>query len=146
MSNKKSKPAFVPEMTTEAVDFAQKTVDNAQVAYNKVSANAHENVQVLDNVATTYKSGVVDFQKKAMEFANANIEQAFAFSRKFFAVKEFDEVLTLQQGFFKSQAEMFKNQTNELNDIAMRVSTEATKPLKESFEKSVQAFSKSFAA
>ena len=146
MSSKKPKFETAAEVQTEALDFAQKSVDQAQVAFEKASVATQENVAVLDTVATTYKSGVVDFQKKAMEFTNKNMEQAFAFSRKLFAVKEFGDVVSLQQSFVKDQTESFKAQASELNEIAMRVSAEATKPLKESFEKSIQTFSKSFAA
>lgn len=146
MSAKKPKYENTAEVQTEAVDFAQKSVDQVQVAFEKASVATRENVGVLDTVATTYKSGVVDFQKKAMEFANMNMEQAFAFSRKLFAVKEFGEVVSLQQNFVAEQAESFKAQAGELNEIALRVSAEATKPLTESFEKSLQTFTKSFAA
>ena len=146
MSAKKPKYENTAEVQTEAVDFAQKSVDQVQVAFEKASVATRENVGVLDTVATTYKSGVVDFQKKAMEFANKNMEQAFAFSRKLFAVKEFGDVVSLQQNFVAEQAESFKAQAGELNEIALRVSAEATKPLTESFEKSLQTFTKSFAA
>jgi phasin family protein len=146
MSAKKPKFANAAEDQTEAVDFAQKSVDQAQVAFEKASVATQENVGVLDTATITYKSGMVDFQKKAMEFANTNMEQAFAFSRKLFAVKEFGDVVSLQQSFVTEQAESFKAQAGELNEIALRVSAEAAKPLTQSFEKSLQTFSKSFAA
>ena len=68
MSSKKPKFPNTAEMPTEVLDFAQKSVDQAQVAFKKASTATQENVSVLDTVASTYKSGVVDFQKKAMEF------------------------------------------------------------------------------
>jgi phasin len=146
MSSKKPKFPNTAEMPTEVIDFAQKSVDQAQVAFKNASTATQENVSVLDTVASTYKSGVVDFQKKAMEFTNRNMEQAFDFSRKLFAVKEFGDVVSLQQSFVTEQAQSFKAQAGELNEIALRVSAEATKPLTQSFEKSLQTFTKSFAA
>jgi phasin len=147
------KPSEVPQMSTEALEtpaevneFAQKSVDQAQTVFAKATDVAQDNVQVLDAVASAYKSGVVDFQKKAMEFTQKNMEQAFAFGRKLFSTKEFSEAVTLQQNFVKDQAEAFKTQAGELNDIAMRLTTETAQPLKSSFEKSVKDFSKSFAA
>jgi phasin family protein len=88
----------------------------------------------------------VDFQKKAMEFTQKNMEEAFAFSRKLFSTREFGEVVSLQQNFVKDQAEAFKTQAGELNEIAVRLTTETAQPLKNSFEKSVKDFGKSFAA
>ena len=139
-------PSEALEMPAEALEFAQKSVDQAQVAFAKAADVAQDNVQVFETVASAYKSGIVDFQKKAMEFTQKNMEQAFAFSRKLFSTREFGEVVSLQQNFVRDQAEAFKTQAGELNEIAMRLSTEASKPLQNSFSKSVKDFSKSFAA
>lgn len=146
MNVKKSKPETATEMPTEALEFAQKSVDQAQVAFEKAADVAQDNVQVFEAVASAYKSGVVDFQKKAMEFTQKNMEQAFAFSRKLFSTKEFGEVVSLQQSFVKDQAEAFKTQAGELNEIAVRLSSETAKPLQTSFAKSFKDFGKPFAA
>jgi phasin len=134
------------EMPAEVNEFAQKSVDQAQTVFAKATDVAQDNVQVLEAVASAYKSGVVDFQKKAMEFTQKNMEQAFAFSRKLFSTKEFGEAVSLQQNFVKEQAEAFKTQAGELNEIAVRLTTETAQPLKSSFEKSVKDFTRSFAA
>ena len=139
-------PTEALEMPKEALEFAQKSVDQAQVAFEKATDVAQDNAQVFEAVASAYKSGVVDFQKKAMEFTQKNMEQAFAFSRKLFSTKEFGEVVSLQHSFVKDQAEAFQTQAGELNEIALRLSTETAQPLKSSFEKSVKDFGKSFAA
>ena len=134
------------EMPKEALEFAHKSVDQAQVTFEKVADVAQDNAQVFEAVASAYKTGVVDFQRKTMEFTQKNMEQAFAFSRKLFTTREFGEVVSLQQNFVKDQAEAFKAQAGELNEIAVRLTTETSQPLKSSFEKSVKDFSKSFAA
>lgn len=139
-------PTEAVEVQKETLEFAQKSVDQAQVAFDKVKDVAQDNAQVFEAVASACKSGVVDFQKKALEFTQKNMEQAFAFSRKLFSTREFGEVVSLQQSFVKDQAEAFKAQAGELNEIAVRLTTEAAQPLKSSFEKSVKDFSKSFAA
>ena len=139
-------PTEALEVQKEALEFAQKSVDQAQVAFEKATDVAQDNAQVFEAVASAYKSGVVDFQKKAMEFTQKNMEQAFAFSRKLFSTREFGEVVSLQQSFVKDQAQAFQAQAGELNEIAVRLTTEAVQPLKSSFEKSVKDFSKSFAA
>jgi phasin len=139
-------PTEALEVQKEALEFAQKSVDQAQVAFEKATDVAQDNAQVFEAVTSAYKSGVVDFQKKAMEFTQKNMEQAFAFSRKLFSAREFGEVVSLQQSFVKDQAEAFKAQAGELNEIAVRLTTETAQPLKSSFEKSVKDFGKSFAA
>jgi hypothetical protein len=146
MSSKKSKRVNVAKITSEAVDLAGVPVVKAEVVEQTAIAVTAENIEVLSAGATASTYGVMDFQKKAMEFATLNMEQAFAFSRKLFAVKEFGDVLTLQQSFVAEQAESFNAQAGALNEIALRVSAEAARPLTDSLEKSFQTFSKSFAA
>ena len=146
MSNKKTRMDAAADMQVEAQDFAKKSVDQAQKAFAKVTDVAHDNAQVLEAVTSAYNSGVVDFQKKAMEFTQKNMEQVFAFSRSLFSVKEFNEAISLQQSFVKDQAEVLKSQATELSEIAVRLSTEAAKPFQDSVKKSFEGFSKSFAA
>jgi hypothetical protein len=146
MSSKKSKHVNVAKVTSTPAVFVQEPVGAAEVSAQSANVMAKENIEVLETVATDSAYGVMDFQKKAMEFANQNMEQAFAFTRKLFAVKEFGDVVSLQQNFVAEQAQSFKAQASTLNEIALRVSAEATKPLTTSLEKSFQTFSKSFAA
>ncbi len=146
MSSKKSKRQNDTRIHNEAVDFAVKSVERLQTPAQEIDAGPSASVQNSDATATNNSSGVVDFHRMAMEFTNKNIEQAFAFGLKLFDVRQFDEAVSLQQGFFQSQAESLNVQVGALNEIAARISAEATKPLTESFEKSMQTFNKSFAA
>lgn len=150
MSSKKSKTYAASEIEVEAQEFAEKTLDQVQTAVETATETvqdiAQDNVHVLEVVATAYKSGLADFQKKTMEFTQKNMEQAFAFGRNLFSAKEINELVSLQQNFVRDQAEAFKSQAGELNEIAVRLSSETTKPLQESLTKSFQGFGKSFAA
>ncbi len=146
MSSKKSKRGNTVRITSAPADLVEKSIDQAEVAYDTATAAVAERVEVLEAVSTTSSSGVLDFQKMAFEFANQNMDQAFAFSRKLFAVKEFGQALSLQQDFVSAQVETYKAQAGALNEIALRVSAEATKPLSQSLDKSFQTFTKSFAA
>src|SRR4051794_21865774 len=113
MSTKKAKPEMSTEthaqvtgqvadqVAEQVASFAQKTVDQAQAAFEKVSEVAHDNVQLIDAAANAYKNRVTDIQLKTMEFTQLNINAGFAFARKFFAVREPGEVKNLQQTFMK---------------------------------------------
>ena len=82
MSTKKVKPELHSEAQAEVASFAQKTVDQAQAAFEKVSEVAHSNVQLMDDAANAYKNRVTDIQLKTMEFAQLNLNAGFAFARK----------------------------------------------------------------
>jgi len=150
MSSKKAKPEMNTEtqaqMANQVADFAQKTVDQAQAAFEKVSEVAHGNVQIFDAAANAYKNRLTDIQLKSMEFAQLNMNAAFAFARKFVAVRDPSEVFSLNQSFFKDQAEAMQRQAAELNELSVALAKESLKPVQESVNKSFGSLSKVMAA
>jgi len=149
MSSKKAKPEMNTEtqaqMASQVADFAQKTVDQAQAAFEKVSEVAHGNVQLIDAAANAYKNRITDIQLKSMEFAQLNINAGFAFARKFFAVRDPSEAMTLQQSFMKDQAEALQRQAAELGELSVALAKESMKPVQEGMTKSFASFSKAAA-
>ena len=154
MTVKKVKPEMTATPQAEAVSqvadkvasFAQTTVDQAQAAFEKVSELAHGNVQLMDAAANAYKNRVTDIQLKAMEFAQLNVNSGFAFARRFLALRDPSEALTLQQTFLKDHAETLQRQASELNELTVALARESLKPVQESFTKSFTSLSKSMAA
>jgi len=146
MTTKKSKPEVHSEVEAQVANFAQKTVDQAQAAFEKVSEVAHSNVQLFDEAANAYKNRVTDIQLKTMEFAQMNLNAGFAFARRFVAVRDPSEALTLQQSFFKEQAEALQRQAGELSELSVALAKESIKPVQESVTKSFAGFSKAVAA
>lgn len=146
MSSKKAKTDMNTEIPAEMASFAQKSVDQAQAAFEKVSEVAHSNVQLFDAAASAYKNRFTEFQLKGMEFAQLNVNASFAFARKLFAVKDPSEALNLQQSFMKEQAETLQRQATELNELTVTLAKEAIKPVQESMNKSFSGFGKAFAA
>lgn len=150
MAIKKAKAAFAAKPRTvtadEAVNFAQKTVDQAQAAFEKVSEVAHDNVQLIDAAANAYKNRVTDIQLKTMEFAQINMNAGFAFARKVFALRDPAEAMNLQQAFIKDQADALQRQAAELGELSVALARESLKPVQESVTKSFASFSKAVAA
>jgi phasin family protein len=154
MPIKKAKPqintAKAEKMTEEAAsqvaNFAQKTVDDAQAAFEKVSEMAHGNVQLMDAAANACKNRMTDIQLKAMEFAQLNVNSGFAFVRKCMSLRDPAAAMALHQDFFKSQAEAMQRQASELNELSVALAKETMKPVQESFTKSFTSLSKSMAA
>jgi len=150
MSSKKAKPEMNTEtqaqVANQVADFAQKTVDQAQAAFEKVSEVAHGNVQLLDAAANAYKNRFTDIQLKSMEFAQANMNAAFAFARKFVAVRDPSEAFNLNQSFFKDQADAMQRQAAELNELSVALAKESLKPVQEGMTKSFGSLSKGMAA
>jgi phasin len=149
MSSKKAKPEITEtqaQIAGQVASLAQKTVDQAQAAFEKVSEVAHDNVQLMDAAANAYKNRVTDIQLKTMEFAQLNMNAGFAFARKVFAVRDPAEAMNLQHAFLKDQAEALQRQAAELGELSVALAKESLKPVQETMTKSFASFSKSIAA
>jgi phasin len=146
MSSKKAKPEMSSEFPADVTNFAQKSVDQAQATFEKVSEVAHGNVQMIDAAANAYKNRLTDIQLKGMEFAQLNVNAGFAFARKLLSVKEPAEAFNLQQAFVKDQAEALQRQATELSELAVTLAKESLKPVQETLTKSFSGFGKAFAA
>lgn len=150
MSTKKVKPEVISDAQAQVADqvasFAQKTVDQAQAAFEKVTEVAHDNVQLLDAAANAYKNRVTDIQLKTMEFVQLNMNTGFTFARKFFAVRDPSEAFNLQQAFLKDQAETMQRQAAELGELSVALAKESLKPVQDTVAKSFASLTKPLAA
>ena len=110
MNVKKSKHQSVAS-SKDAANYAQKSVDQAQAAFEKASDVAHSNMQAFDAAAGAFKSRAVDLQMKAMEIAQININSGFAFVRKAWSVKDPSEfVIASTRNFVRDQFSVFSKQ------------------------------------
>ena len=134
------------EVPTEVTDFAQKSVDQAQAAFDKASDFAHSNMQHFDAAASAFKARAVDIQLKAMEIAQINMNSAFTFVRKAFAVKDPTEFASLHQEFARDQFAAFSRQASELNELTVLLAQETVKPVQDGVLKSFGNLSKAVVA
>ncbi|MGE3873380.1 MAG: phasin family protein [Parvibaculaceae bacterium] len=133
------------EILPEVTDFAQKSVDQAQAAFDKASDLAHSNMQYFDAAAGAFKARAADIQLKAMEIAQINMNSAFTFVRKAFAVKDPTEFAALHQEFTRDQFAVFSRQAGELNELAVLLAQETVKPVQDGVLKSFGDLSKAVA-
>ena len=130
----------------ETSAFAQKSVDQAQAAFDKATEVAHGNVQLFDAAASAYKSRFADLQMKAMEIGQTNVNATFAFARQLFAVRQPAEFFSMQQDFLRAQAQAFSKQAAEIGELSVQLAKETAKPVQEGFMKSFGDLAKPFAA
>lgn len=134
------------EASKDVANLAQKSVDQAQAAFEKASEVAHSNMQAFDAAAGAFKSRAVDLQMKAMEITQININAGFAFLRKAWSVKDPSELIAINQEFARDQVSVFSKQVSEINELSLRLAKETSKPVQDGVMKSFGDFSKSFAA
>ena len=130
-------PANLREMT-------ERGLEQARTAYDQFKGSAQEAVELLDGSADALKTGSTEFNVKAIEFAQDNINAGFEFARKMFAAKDVKEVVELQSAFARDQFAAYSSQMKDLSELSVKVAERTSKPLadgvKKSFEQAKQAF------
>jgi hypothetical protein len=150
MNMKKPKSETIPEMAKEmpreVAEFAQKSVDQAQAAFEKVGEFAHGNVQALDAAAGAFKARTLDLQMKSIEITQANVNAAFAFFRKALEVKDPAAFFALNQEFARDQFAAFSKQASELNELSLLLAKETSRPVQDGVMKTFGDFARTIAA
>ena len=139
-------PEMAKEMPKEMSDLAQKSVDQAQAAFDKVSELAHGNVQAFDAAAGAFKARTLDLQMKAIEIAQTNVNSTFAFFRRALAVKDPAAFFALNQEFARDQFAAFSKHAGELNELSLLLAKETTQPVQDGVMKTFGDFAKTIAA
>jgi hypothetical protein len=145
-ASKKTKIEAQIELPERVTGFAQQSVDRAQAAFEQVSDAVHGNVQVFDAAASAFKSCATELQMKAIEIAQANVNAVFAFTRKAFAAKDVNELVSLNQDFVRDQAQTLTRQAGEINALSLQLAKETVKPWQDSMTKSFGDYTKMITA
>jgi phasin family protein len=141
---KKPKHEIPMEMPKEVTEFAQKSVDQAQAAAERVGEFAHDNLQVFDAATSVLKARTADFQLKMMEMAQGSLDASFDFARRALAVSEPSEFFALQQQFVTQRIEQLSRQSKELGELSMLFAKETAKPFQDGWMKSFGEFGRPF--
>ncbi len=128
-------PAAVREM-------AEKSVAQAKDAYEKMKSAAEEATDVLEDTYETTRKGVVTLNMKAIDTVKANSDATFAFARDLLAVKSLSEAIELQTAFTRKAFEAMTAQAKEFQELATKLATESSAPMKDAFQKAGKDFQK----
>lgn len=130
----------IPSAEIPAVfrDFAEKTLTSSKDAYAKMKSAAEEATEAFEDSIETTRSGMLEFGHKSLDVAKTNTDAAFAFAKELLTVKTFAEALELQTSFAKKQTEAFTAQVKEFQELSQKLATEASRPLKASYDKAIK--------
>lgn len=129
-------PKFeVPELVRE---FAEKSVTQAREAYENVKTAAEEATDMMEDTYETVRKGVVDYNLKLIDQAQANTDRAFAFAKEFVGAKSFSDAVELQTKFAREQYESFAAQAKDLQELGVQLASESTGPMKEAWQRTTE--------
>lgn len=108
------------EIPSDMRAFAEKSVEQAQKAFDTFMGSALQAVNNAESTASSARAGVHDVVRMSMQFAEKNMAASFAFAQKMVRVSDAQEALKLQSEFMKTQIETLSDQAKELREAAAK--------------------------
>jgi phasin len=102
----------------------------ANTAYEKAKAGFEQAMDLHKSTYTTAAKGAGDYNLKVLEIARINAGAAFDYTQELLGVKSLPELIELSTAHARKQFEAMAAQTKELTELAAKVTTEITEPLK----------------
>lgn len=102
----------------------------AEEAFEKMSAGTSETTALIKNSFSMAVKGAQDYNTKLIEFAQANVQAAFAFAQKLSDVKSPSDFIEISTDHSRKQFETLTEQTKELAALAQKLSLATVEPLK----------------
>ncbi|CDN46436.1 phasin [Neorhizobium galegae] len=128
--------AFDPSKMTEGFrDFAEKGATQSREAYAKMKSAAEEATKTVESTMQSAQAGSVELGLKAIDALRTNAENSLTHMESLLGVKSFAELIELQTGFIRKQAEITVEQAKSMQDTARKIVEDVTKPGKEAAEK-----------
>lgn len=111
-------------------------MSQSRAAYDKLRVAAEEATGSLETSYSAATKGVSDLGAKAIDALKAQSEASLEHFKSVMAAKSIVEAFNLQTAHARSQFEIFTAQAREMTELAQKVATAATEPLKATFAKS----------
>lgn len=119
-------------------EMAEKSVQSAREAYEKLKTSAEETTDLLEDTYTTASKGVVEYNAVALESLRTNVNAAFDYVGALFGAKSVSEAVELSTGHLRKQFDVLSAQAKELSTLAQKVATDTAEPIKASVEKTIK--------
>ena len=89
-------------------------------AFDSVMTAAQSAASAIEGQTVAAQAGAKDVQRKAVAFAERNVDASFDFARKLLAAKDGEEVLKLHAEYVKACMQALSEQARELGQTAGR--------------------------
>jgi phasin len=108
------------QVPSEMRAFAEQSVEQAKKAFDSVMTAAQSAASAIEGQTVAAQAGAKDVQRKAVAFAERNVDASFDFARKLVAAKDSEEVMKLHADYVKAHMQALSDQAHELGQTAAR--------------------------
>ena len=84
----------------------------------------------VEDSASAVQTGTSDVNRKALSFAEEQVDAAFKFAQEMVRAKDLEELMALQQNYLRRQMETLGEQARDISDTASKVAQDAAKSVK----------------
>ncbi|MDX8505586.1 phasin [Mesorhizobium captivum] len=131
--------AFEPSMATEQVRaVAEQGVELSKEAFSKLESNVETTQKAFESTLEVAKTTRNEVSLKTIAALRANAEAGFAHLEALVAVKSPSEFFELQAAFVNKQIDVSIEQARTLQAVMLRAGEDASKPIKDAFEKALK--------
>jgi phasin len=113
-------------------ETAESSIAQAKGTYEKAIVAGERATDLLKDTYAIAAKGTADYNLKIIEIACTNTNTAFEYAKELMGVKSPSEFVALSTTHARRQFNTMIAQTKELTELAQKVTTEATQPLKAS--------------
>lgn len=109
------------EVSPDMRAMAEKSVEQARVAFNAFMTAAQDAFARFEGQAKAAQAGAKDMSEKALNYAERNVSNTFAFADRLVHAKDPQDVLRLQTEFVQAQMKELAEQARQLGDAATKM-------------------------
>jgi phasin len=128
--------AAIADLQEKARGLLEKGLSEGRANYAKIKTVADEAGSAFEASVNAAKSGVVEFNVKAIEAFKAGADANFDFVKSLFSAGSVSEFVTLHTEFARKQFETATAQSKEFATLARKVADESVAPIKAQVSKS----------
>ncbi len=119
-------PSF--EIPAEMRAFAERSFEQAKIAFDKFMETAQSTMNTLEGQSKVTQAGAKEISQKIMSFAEQNVATAFDYAQKLVQAKDPQSLMALHGEFVQAQMQVLAEQARELGEIASKTARDSTKP------------------
>jgi phasin len=121
-------PASSFEIPAEMRAFAERSFEQARIAFDKFMEAAQQTMNTLEGQSKVAQEGAKEINQKIMGFAEQNVATAFDYAQKLVQAKDPQSLMALHGEFVQAQMQVLADQARELTDIASKAARDSTRP------------------
>jgi phasin family protein len=142
-------PLYQPQAAEQAIAedsaeafraYAEKTLTQLRETYEQAKQALEDATAAVGVSMDRAGQGATQFNTKAFDMAQANLNAGFEFARSLASVRTPNEAMELQAMFMRDQLAVLKSQSEELQQLATRITAEATTPIQQQVTRSAERF------